>query len=107
MNAQDQNINIIQDPKFEQLLNEKRKINNAIAVNELYKIQVFSGNSEKAKTTLNECKRDFENLDATIIFNTPNYKVWVGNFKTRIDAERNLIEVRKNYPNALIIKPQK
>lgn len=107
MNAQDQNINIIQDPKFEQLLNEKRKINNAIAVNELYKIQVFSGNSEKAKTTLNECKRDFENLDATIIFNTPNYKVWVGNFKTRIDAERNLIEVKKNYPNALIIKPQK
>ncbi len=107
MSAQDQNINIIQDPKFEQLLNEKRKINNAIAVNELYKIQVFSGNSEKAKTTLNECKRDFENLDATIIFNTPNYKVWVGNFKTRIDAERNLIEVKKNYPNALIIKPQK
>lgn len=107
MSAQDQNINIIQDPKFEQLLNEKRKINNAIAVNELYKIQVFSGNSEKAKTTLSECKRDFENLDATIIFNTPNYKVWVGNFKTRIDAERNLIEVKKNYPNALIIKPQK
>ncbi len=107
MNAQDQNINIIQDPKFEQILNEKRKINNSIAVNELYKIQVFSGNSEKAKTTLNECKRDFEDLDATIVFNTPNYKVWIGNFKTRIDAERNLIEIKKNYPNALLIKPQK
>ena len=29
-----------------------------------------------------EFKNEFNFLDATIIFNTPYYKVWVGNFKT-------------------------
>lgn len=105
--AQDSKINIHQDPKFEQLLNEKRKINASIAVNELYKIQVFSGNSEKAKSTLNDCKQNFSNLDGTIVFNTPNYKVWIGNFRNRIDAERNLLEIKKVYENAFLIKPKK
>ncbi len=105
--AQDQKINIQQNPKFEQLLNEKRKINPSLAVTENYRIQVYSGNSEQAKKTLLDCKEHFENLDGTIVFNTPNYKVWIGNFKNRIEAERNLIEMKKNYENAFIIKPQK
>jgi hypothetical protein len=28
-------------------------------------------------------------------FSTPNYKVWVGNYKSRIEAERNLIDIKK------------
>jgi len=107
LNAQEKKINIQQNPKFEQLLNEKRKINTSISVNDCYKIQVFSGNSEKAKSTLNDCKQNFKDLDATIVFNTPNYKVWIGNFKSRIEAERNLVEVKKVYENAFLIKPQK
>jgi hypothetical protein len=105
--AQDRKVKINQDPKFEQLLNEKRKINTLIAVNERYKIQIFSGENEKAKKTLNDCKQNFKDLDGTIVFNTPNYKVWIGNFRTRIEAERNLIEIKKSYENALLIKPQK
>jgi hypothetical protein len=106
-NAQGRNVDITQDPKFEKLLNEKRKINPSIAVNERYKIQVFSGDAEKAKKALIDCREIFTNLDGTIVFNTPNYKVWIGNFKNRIEAERNLIEIKKNYENALLIRPQK
>jgi hypothetical protein len=105
--AQDRNITVNQDPKFEQLLNEKRKTNVSNAANDWYKVQIFSGESEKAKNTLNEFKQEFNTLDGTIIFNTPNYKVWVGNFKTRMEAERNLIEIRKKYKNVLLIKPSK
>ncbi|MEZ7505179.1 SPOR domain-containing protein [Flavobacterium sp. Arc2] len=107
LKAQDRNLTITQDPKFEQLLNEKRKTNVSITVNERYKIQIFSGDSDKAKKTLNDCKQDFLDLDGTIVFNTPNYKVWVGNFRTKIEAERNLIKIRRKYENAYLIKPQK
>jgi SPOR domain len=107
LQAQDRNITVNQDPKFEQLLNEKRKINTTLAINDRYKIQIFSGESEKAKKILSEFKQEFENIDATIIFNTPNYKVWIGNFKTRIEAEQNLIEVKKKYKTTLLIKPSK
>jgi len=105
--AQNSKITIHQDPKFEQLLNEKRKINASITVNEHYKIQIYTGDIETSKRTLKTFKRDFENYDGTIVFNTPTYKVWVGNFKTRIDAERNLIPLKKKYANAFLIKPNK
>jgi inner membrane protein involved in colicin E2 resistance len=105
--SQEKNIKVTQDPKFEQLLAEKRKINSSLTVNERYKIQVYNGDSETAKKTLTEFKREFKNLDGTIVFNTPTYKVWIGNFKTKIEAERNLNDLRKKYPNALVIKPTK
>jgi hypothetical protein len=107
INAQDQNITLNQDPKFEQLLNEKRKINASISVNDSYKIQIFSGKSDEAKKTLSDFKQEFKNIDGTIIFNTPNYKVMVGNFKSRIEAERNLIEIKRRYKNVFLIKPSK
>jgi len=107
INAQEQNITLKQDPKFEQLLNDKRKINASISTNDTYKIQIFSGKSDEAKKTLTSFKREFNNIDGTIIFQTPNYKVIVGNFKTRIEAERNLEEIKKSYKSVFLLKPTK
>ncbi len=105
--AQENKITINQDPKFEQLLNEKRKINSSITVNDRYKIQIFNGDSENSKKTLISFKKENKNMDGTIVFSTPMYKVWVGNFKTRIEAEKNLQALKKKYPNAFLIKPNK
>lgn len=107
IHAQDQNLTLNQDPKFEQLLNDKRKINTSISTNDTYKIQIFSGKSEEAKKKLADFKREYNNIDGTIIFNTPNYKVIVGNFKTRIEAERNLAEIKNRYKSVFLIKPSK
>ncbi len=107
LSAQESNVSLNQDPKFEQLLNEKRKINSSITVNDRYKIQIYNGDSESAKKTLSEFRREFKNYDGTIVFSTPTYKVWVGNFKSRIESERNLAEIKKKHPNSFLIKPNK
>lgn len=103
--AQDGKTNVSVDPKIDQLLKEKRKLNISLFLNEAYKIQIFYGNSEESKKKLQEFKNEFKDLDGTIIFNSPNYKVWVGNFKTRIEVERAMVDIKKKYPTALIIKP--
>jgi hypothetical protein len=105
--SQTTKINIIQDPKFEMLLNEKRKINSSITVNDRYKVQIFYGTNEEAKKTLSAFKKEFKNLDGTIIYSNPNFKVWVGTFKTRIEAEKQYKEIVKKYPTALLIRPNK
>ena len=102
-----QNINVKQEDKFEQLLAEKRKINASITSNNRFKIQIFSGSNEIAKKELINFKKENKSYDATIIFNTPIYKVIVGNFKTRIEAERILTALKKKYVNAILIKPNK
>ena len=100
-------VTVSQDPKFEQLLNEKRRINSSITINDRYKIQIYNGDTESSKKALTDFKRENKDMDATIVFSTPLYKVWVGNFKTRIDAEKNLNDLKKKYPNAFLIKPNK
>lgn len=102
-----QEVTVSQDAKFEQLLNEKRKVNSSITINNRYKIQIFNGASDESKKTLIQFKKENKNYDATIVFSTPLYKVWIGNFKTRIEAERNLNILKKKYPNAILIKPNK
>ena len=105
--ARAQTTTVTQDSKFEQLLNEKRKINSGLLLSNTYKIQIFSGTADESKKMLMAFKKDFKMYDGTIVFSTPNYKVVVGNFKTRIEAEYNYNIIKKKNPNALIIKPNR
>jgi hypothetical protein len=102
-----QEITLTQDPKIEQLLAEKRKVNASITINNQYKIQIYNGSSEESKKILIQFKKENKDYDATIVFSTPIYKVWIGNFKSRIEAERNLNLLKKKYPSAILIKPNK
>ena len=100
-----QNVTVKQNAAFEELLTEKRKYNSSLRVNEFYKIQIFNGSDEEAKKSLLQFKKENKNFDVTIVFNTPTYKVWVGNYKTRIEAEKNILLLKKKYPNLFLIKP--
>lgn len=105
--SQESKTTITQDARFEELLNEKRKINSSITLSDRFKIQIFTGDSETSKKALTDFRKSNKSLDGTIVFNTPIYKVWIGNFKTRIEAEKKLLEIKKKYPNAFLIKPNK
>jgi tRNA A37 N6-isopentenylltransferase MiaA len=107
LHAQNSNLTLNQDAKFEQLLNEKRKLNPNLSYNDRYRIQIFSGISESAKKTFTEFKQENNTVDGTIIFNTPNYKVWIGNFRARMEAERYLAEIKDKYKSIFLIKPSK
>ena len=105
--SQTKKSNIEQDEKIEKLLVEKRKNNSAITINDKFKIQIFFGNIEESKKTLITFKKEFSQTDGTIIFSNPSYKVWVGSFKSKIEAEKALISIKKKYPTSVIIEPNK
>lgn len=105
--SQTKKSNIEQDEKIEKLLLEKRKNNSAITINDKFKIQIFFGNIEDSKKTLIAFKKDFSQTDGTIIFSNPSYKVWVGSFKSKIEAEKAIITIKKKYPSSVIIEPNK
>ncbi len=43
-------------------------------------------------------------ISADRSFDSPNFKVSVGNFRTRLEAENFLAIVKKNFPNAFIVR---
>jgi hypothetical protein len=103
--SQEHKTSIIQDSRFTDLLNEKRKMNAAATGSDRFRIQIFSGDNEKCKKAFYDFKKSYKDIDRTIVFKSPIYKVLVGNFKTRLDAERVLMELKKKYPNALLVRP--
>lgn len=104
--AQQSNIQVVQDSKFEILLNEKRKLLASTLYDDKFKIQIFNGSTDEARRILTVFRQDFPHIESTVVFNTPSYKVIAGNFKSRIAAEYELINVRKSYKNAILIRPR-
>jgi hypothetical protein len=105
--AQRGSITVTENPEFKNMLALKRKANPAVTVTDKYKVQIFHGEIEDCKKMLAAFKTEFNQHDGTIVFSTPSYKVWVGNFKNRIEAERNLAQIQKKFPNSVLIKPNK
>jgi hypothetical protein len=99
--------NVSQNPEFEEILSEKRKFNESIETTDRFKIQIFFGKLEDCKSELIRFKKEFRQEDATLVFSSPNYKVLVGNYKSKIEAEKNYNTIKKKFTKAMIIKPTK
>lgn len=104
MSAQDGTINIEQDEKITDLLKVYKSYNETT---EYYKIQVGFGSYNKAQRIKSEVEIDFPELYSKIDFDSPTYRVRLGKFKNKLDAERKFTEVRKKYPDAMLLKPKK
>lgn len=102
--GQDGQVSIEQDQKIEELLNLYKT---ALKTSEYYKIQVGFGSHAQAEKIKANVEEDFPNLVSKIDFDSPTYRVRVGKFKTKIEAERKFNEVREKYPNAMLLKPKK
>ncbi|WP_344927164.1 SPOR domain-containing protein [Aquimarina addita] len=103
----DPKVTINQDPKIKMLLDIKTKLDETGVLSENYKVQLFYGNITKANEILNKATAAFPQWKSDIIWETPNYKVWIGTYRTRIEADRALKEIRTEFPNAFSFKPEK
>jgi len=100
-------VTINQDPKIKTLLDIKAKMEKDGEFSDRYKIQLYYGNLNKANEIMKASKEAFSQWESSILWETPNYKVWLGNYRTRLDADRALKEVHEKFPNAFIFKPEK
>jgi cell division protein FtsN len=102
--AQQGQVNIQQDDKIAELLDIYKSSNES---HEYYRIQVGFGSYTKAQSIKENVDIDFPGLSSKIDFDSPTYRVRVGRFKTKLEAERKFKEVRIKYPDAMLLKPKK
>jgi hypothetical protein len=102
--SQGAQVTIEQDNKIDQLLEIYKS---ALTNNEYYRIQVGFGDYAKAQNIKANVEQDFPELPSKIDFDSPTYRVRVGRFTSKLDAERKFNEVRIKYPDAMLLKPKK
>jgi hypothetical protein len=103
--GQPKNLDIEMDNEVEKLLSLKILVNKNKYENDYYAIQIYNGNYEKAKKILSEFKKKFPEWKSSLSFETPNYKVRVGNFKEFLGASKKLDFIRGLYPSAFLLRP--
>lgn len=96
---QEKNINI--------LLNLKKEINRDELNTDRHKIQVYSGSRTGANKSKQKFDISFPDWKSTIQYETPNFKIWAGNYRTRLEADRALKIIKKKFPNAFIFQTKK
>lgn len=101
--SQEGTVSVDQPAKISKLLEYKKDLSTVDA----YIIQVYNGPRKGAEKTKSDVAGQFPEWSNSIEYEQPNYKIWVGNFRTRLEADRALIIVKKNYNNAFILRPRK
>lgn len=105
--SQESKFKLIQDKNFEKLLHEKKNSNNSFSVYKNYSLQLFFGTKEGTELAYKDFKSKYPNIDATIIYTNPKYKLIVGNYKNKIEAENFSQKIKNEYPNSLVVKLNK
>ena len=101
--GQNGNIKINQNNKLDSIIKLKKELNSKI---QNLRIQIYSGDRENAEQIIEEFIEIYNDTTADVIYETPNYKVWVGNFYTHLEADKRLIEIRKKFRSAFILRPE-
>ncbi|MFI1771070.1 SPOR domain-containing protein [Thalassobellus citreus] len=105
--SQEGTVSLDQDKKIETLLNLKKEINKLENNSDRYKIQIYNGNRSGAQAAQKKFKESFSDWNSTDSYESPNFKIWVGNFRTRLEADRALKRIKSKFPSAFIFKPLK
>jgi hypothetical protein len=100
-------VNIVQDPRVDMLLEKHIQANAAFDGLTGYRIQIFFDSGSNARNRANNERRRFMTMfpqtKAYVSFDAPNFKVRVGNFRTRLEAERWLREIQKHFEMAYVV----
>ncbi len=91
--------------KLTQLLHKKIELDRENATKKLFTIQVFYGAYAPTLEVLERFKEDFPEIEAQLVFETPNYKIRVGQFATEREAQEILVRVKRQFTAAFVLKP--
>ncbi|WP_275315398.1 SPOR domain-containing protein [Tenacibaculum bernardetii] len=97
-NAQD---NITENKDITALINKKRQYNKHNGTG--YRIQLYNGLETRAKSLEKRFQIKYPNIQTMLKYEEPEWKVQVGNYKTRLEADRSLNEIREQFNGAIVI----
>ena len=102
--AQD-SLTVEMDSKIKMIIDKRIDINKNKPGISGYRVQIFFGSQRNEATKV---KGDFSlvypQIDAYLIYQAPNFKVRVGDFRTRIEANKFYQEIVKLYPSVFIVE---
>lgn len=71
-----------------------------------YRVQIFFGDRNQANSVKTEFLKEHSGTDTYLTYLAPNFRVRVGNFRTKLNADAFLHQIKKDYPTAYVVKDE-
>ncbi|MFT3700958.1 MAG: SPOR domain-containing protein [Agriterribacter sp.] len=107
------NISVQKDVRLDLLVKKSRDINEEIYYKTTrnlagFRLQVINTNDRnKALEIKSKLLSDFPDEKTYLIYHSPYFKIQMGNFRTREDAEKLMKKVKAIYPSGVFIVPSR
>lgn len=103
-------IEIRQEPKITHLVEKHIRLNDSLGTMSGYRIQLFFTSGVNGKKLAQEVESDFikkyPDTRAYLLWDSPNYKVRVGDFRSRLDALKFQDSIKTEFPNVYIVRDE-
>jgi hypothetical protein len=97
-----------QDPRITDLLIRHNQINQKRNGTEGFRLEIFFSSENKARDRAMRVKNEFNlvfpDIASYMLFQTPNFKVRIGDFRNKSEALKAKAHIASKYPNAFIVK---
>jgi hypothetical protein len=111
LGVQSQTITVVKDPRLDMLLRKQTELNKEVdKINNKtgpgYRIMVVNTNDRtKALEVKSRMMSDFPDEKSYLIYQSPYFKILIGNFRTRQEDEPFQKKILEIYPTGVIIVP--
>ncbi len=101
------NVRVISDDRVDTLMNAFTQLNENNHGIEGWRVEIFFEAGNHSKKLAMEAKADFvekyPDVPCYVLFQQPYYKVRVGDKRTKMEAEKLLRDIERDYPNAFVV----
>jgi len=101
-------LQIRQDPRITDLLIRHSQINQHKRGFDGFRLEIYFNSDSKAREMAARVKNEFNlvfpDIPSYLLFQTPNFKVRIGDFRNKSEALKTKAYIASKYPNAFIVK---
>jgi hypothetical protein len=90
--------------KINTLITQKREFNKKNKNSVVYKIQLYNGNEEEAYQIKSNFNLEFPDYTTHIQYKSPEWKTQIGNFTTRLEADKVLNIIKEKFSGAIVLE---
>lgn len=69
-----------------------------------YRIQIFNGRKDDCLESRGKFLRQFPEVPAYLLYEVPEYRTQVGDFRSRLEAEAFLRKILNDFPGSFVLK---
>ncbi len=88
-------VRIESSAHIDQMLAQKKNYNKSLDKFQGFKIQIYYGSEKECYEVKEEFKSLYPDIATSIIFSTPQWKLQIGNYRTRLEADHSMVTIKK------------